>query len=459
MVTETDWLIALPKIPETTVNVVDFGAVGDGVAINTRAIQTAIDTCAKTGGGKVIIPPGTWMTGSITLRSHIELHAQAGALVLFVKDFQAYPLVPAQYEGQSTIRCQAPIHADHVQDVAITGEGIFDGGGDAWRPVKKSKMTQNQWQQLVSQGGVVEEKENEAIWWPTVSAMQGESRVEQLAKEGNGDPKDWEAIRDFLRPTLVRIQNCKRVVLDGSTFQNSPSWCLHFFRSEHITIREITVRNPWYAQNGDGIDLESCTNVQVEDSSFDVGDDAICLKSGKNGSSKEIGQPSAYIAIRGCTVFHGHGGFVIGSEMSGGIHDIHVSDCTFVGTDVGLRFKSARGRGGVVERIFVDRIRMADIVKEAISFHMFYDGTENTETPPTKSIAVSEETPIFRDIVIRHVSCHGAKTAILINELPEAPITGLVMEDIIIQAQTGIVMNQGEQVTFNKVNILSTGTR
>ena len=452
---QLDWVTAPPVIPETTFNIMGYGAVGDGMVMNTWAIQTAIDECAKAGGGRVIIPPGIWLTGPITLRNRIDLHVQAGALLLFSQNFNDYPLVEANYEGVSTIRCQAPINGDDLEDVAITGDGVIDGGGAAWRPVKRSKTTQYQWRQLLSQGGVVEEGDDEAIWWPTPQALQGAEVVQRLHTEGVQDREDFAPARDFLRPALLRLQRCRRILLDGPTFQNSPAWCLHFFLSEHITIRQIEVRNPWYAQNGDGIDLDSCAYVLLENSSFDVGDDAICLKSGKNESGRDFSKPSAYISIRGCQVFHGHGGFVVGSEMSGGIHDIHISDCTFIGTDVGLRFKSARGRGGVVENIVIDRIRMADIAKEAISFHMFYDGTENTEITQAGSEVLSTETPVFRNIFIHDVACVGAQTAILINELPELPIEGLVIDEVAIRSETGIVMNRGEKVTFKNVRISS----
>ena len=443
MHTKSNWETMQPDIPSVTFNIINYGAIGDGTFLNTAVIQKTIDDCAKAGGGRIVIPAGIWLTGPISLRSRIDLHLEAGALVLFSRNFDDYPLVHSNYEGISTIRCQAPINGEELEDVAITGDGIFDGAGDAWRPVKQSKMTQNQWQRLLSSGGIVKESDNEAIWWPTINALHGAELAQQLYAEGVLDPKLFEPARDFLRPTLVRFQSCKRILMDGPTFQNSPAWCLHLFLSEHITIRHIAVRNPWYAQNGDGIDLDSCTYVQLENSAFDVGDDAICLKSGKNEAGRALGRQSAYMSIRGCTVFHGHGGFVVGSEMSGGIHDIHVSDCTFIGTDVGLRFKSARGRGGIIENIVIERIRMVDIVKEAVSIHMFYDGSENTGQSLDAGEELSEGTPIFRDISIRDVQCVRAQTALLVNVLPEMPIEGLSIDGMTIQSDVGIVINHG----------------
>ena len=446
----------LPQIVEYRVSIVETGAVGDGKTKNTRAIQQALDACADRGGGCVVIPPGIWLTGALTLRSKVELHAQEGALVLFSRDFDDYPLLQASYEGVSTVRCQAPLQGDDLHDVAITGEGIFDGSGDAWRPVKKSKLTPSQWEALCQTGGCIEKTEEESIWWPTKEAMLGETVVAELHDKPSFSIEEFEPARDFLRPTLLRLQRCQKVLLQGPTFENSPAWCLHLFQCDQVTIRQVNVRNPWYAQNGDGIDLDSCTNVLLEDSAFDVGDDAICIKSGKRQREMDRHLPSADMLIRRCTVYHGHGGFVVGSEMSGGVKNLHVQDCTFIGTDVGIRFKSARGRGGVIENILIERIQMVNIAKEAISFHMFYDGTEGTfftEEERNKRF-VDEGTPYVRHIRLREITCIGAKTAILINELVEAPIEDLHIEKTHIVAEHGIIMQGGAGVHFHQNQIV-----
>ena len=446
----------LPQIVEYRVSIVETGAVGDGKTKNTRAIQQALDVCANHGGGCVVIPPGIWLTGALTLRSNVELHAQEGALVLFSRDFDDYPLLQASYEGISTVRCQAPLQGDDLHDVAITGEGIFDGSGDAWRPVKKSKLTPSQWEALCQTGGFIEKAEEESIWWPTKEAMLGEMVVVKLHDKPSFSIEEFEPARDFLRPTLLRLQRCQKVLLQGPTFENSPAWCLHLFQCDQVTIRQVNVRNPWYAQNGDGIDLDSCTNVLLEDSAFDVGDDAICIKSGKRQREMDRHLPSADMLIRRCTVYHGHGGFVVGSEMSGGVKNLHVQDCTFIGTDVGIRFKSARGRGGVIENVLIERIQMVNIAKEAISFHMFYDGTEGTfftEEERNKRF-VDEGTPYVRHITLREITCIGAKTAILINELTEAPIEDLHIEKTHIVAEQGIIMQGGVGVHFYQNQIV-----
>ena len=443
----------LPVIPAQDFRITDYGAVGDGVTDNTEMFRLAIASCAEAGGGRIIIPAGVWLTGPIVMRSRIELHVEAGALVTFSRDFDQYPLIASSFEGWQVVRCQSPIDGDQLEDIAITGEGIWDGGGEAWRPVKRSKMTTSQWNQLVASGGVVEQSGGEEeIWWPSASALEGGIIANRLHKEQVRDVAAYEQARDFLRPNMVSLRRCTRVLLDGPTFQNSPAWNLHPWASEHVTIRNVSVRNPWFSQNGDGLDVESCRHVVVEKSVFDVGDDAICLKSGKDAEGRELGLPSEYITIRECTVYHGHGGFVIGSEMSGGVRHVRVSDCTFIGTDIGLRFKSARGRGGVVEDIQIERIYMKDIIMEAISFSFFYANQEGSARGSDLSQEISEETPVFRDIRISDVVCAGADTALLISGLPELPLDGVVIERYHVEARTGIQCAQAKHLRITELN-------
>ncbi|WP_373458204.1 glycoside hydrolase family 28 protein [Paenibacillus harenae] len=441
--------VLLPEIPDYEVRLTDFGAVGDGRTDNTEAFRQAIEACVNAGGGRVVIPPGIWSTGPIKLASRLELHAEAGAVVRFSKVFGDYPLIVSQFEGRPAIRCQSPLDAEGTEHVAITGQGVFDGGGEAWRPVKRWKMTDKQWDRLLRSGGVVDEGED--MWWPSAAAMGGSALVKRLIDEGKREPADYLPCRDFLRPNLLSFRRCSRVLLDGPTFQNSAAWNLHPWASQHVTIRNVTVRNPWFGQNGDGLDIDSCRYVVVEDSTFDVGDDAICLKSGKDEAGRALGLPSEYIRIKDCTVYHGHGGFVIGSEMSGGVRHVHVSDCTFMGTDIGLRFKSARGRGGVVEDIVIERIRMTDIAGEAISFHLFYEGVEGSGSARDESVPVTVGTPVFRCIHIKDVYCDGAEKAFLVNGLAEMPLEGVTVQRLVASSRQGVVCHHVKRLVLEDV--------
>ena len=250
--------------------------------------------------------------------------------------------------------------------------------------------------------------------------------------------------------------------MEGVTFKNSPSWCLHPLSCEHITIKGVKVFNPWYSQNGDALDLESCNYALVIDNVFDAGDDAICIKSGKDEDGRRRGEPCQNVIVKNNVVLHGHGGFVVGSEMSGGVKNIYVSDCTFLGTDVGLRFKSTRGRGGVVENIHIHNINMIDIPHEALLFDLFYGGKGAGEETDEELAArmkvavppVTEETPAFRDIYISDVTVNGAGRAMFFNGLPEMPIRNIDIKNVdITNAKSGIVISQAENVTIENTNV------
>lgn len=376
---------------------------------------------------------------------------RAGALVCFEPDYNLYPLLFSHYEGTAGWRCQAPLDGEDLSDVAITGEGIFDGSGEAWRPVKRFKRTELEWNSLLASGGALDEQGE--IWWPSKEALAGEADVLQLKDNGETAMEAYLPARAYLRPALLSLRNCRRVLLEGPTFQNSPAWCLHPMGCEQVTIRHIQVRNPWFSQNGDGLDLESCTHALVEHCRFDVGDDAICLKSGKDEEGRRAGRACRYITIRHCTVYHGHGGVVIGSEMSGGVHAVRVNDCVFMGTDIGLRFKSTRGRGGVVEDILVENIQMSGIVHEAVSFHLFYAGVEGSEGYDEQEVPVTEETPQFRNITLRNMACHGAATALLVNGLPEMPLAALTVENFSAISRRGIILRHAAGLKLDRIRL------
>jgi len=340
-------VVDLPTFKKDTFNIIKYGAKPDGLSLNTKSINAAILECNKKGGGVVLVPAGLWLTGPIEIKTNVNLHLQKNALLQFTTDFDQYPLVKGNWEGLPQMRNQSPISATDQQNIAITGFGIIDGGGEAWRLVKKDKLTETQWKKLVASGGIV--GEDKKSWYPSEKFFKGSQLKNPGVIEPGKTPEFYNSIKDFLRPNLLVITNCKKILLEGVSFQNSPAWCLHPLMSEHLTVKNVDVKNPWYAQNGDGIDLESCKNVLIENSSFDVGDDGICIKSGRDEAGRKRAMPTQDVIIRNCVVYQAHGGFVIGSEMSGGAKNIYVDDCTFIGTDIGLRFKTTRGRGGIVE--------------------------------------------------------------------------------------------------------------
>ena len=447
-----------PTFPERSVLLSDYDADCTGRQLCTDAFRRAIDQLAEQGGGHLVVPRGVWLTGPIVLRSNIDLHLEHGAVIQFAADEDLYPLVKTSFEGLDTRRCQSPLSAYGETNIAITGHGAIDGNGQYWRPVKKAKVTEGHWRQLLEQPGSVELRKG--YWVPSEGYAKGESGANMNVPAARTD-EEWQQVKRFLRPVMVNLVSCKNVLLQGVIFQNSPAWNLHPLMCENIIIDNVLVRNPQYAQNGDALDLESCRNALVVNSRFDAGDDGICLKSGKDADGRRRGRPCENVVVSGCTVFAGHGGFVVGSEMSGGVKNIKVSDCQFLGTDVGLRFKSTRGRGGIVENIFIDGISMNDIKTYALTFNMYYggksvaetlaDGTAQTEV---KRVPVTEETPIFRNIDIRNVVCSNAGLAMEFNGLPEMPIDGIHLKDIVIRAKKGETFNYSKNITKDNVTII-----
>lgn len=450
--------VKLPEIPEKRFLITEYGAVPNGKASNTKAIAAAIEAAAQAGGGTVVIPPGVWLTGPIELKSNINLHAERGALVYFDKNPEEYQVFLADYEGQPRIRTVSPIHAREAENIAITGQGIFDGNGQLWRPLKEVKVTKKQWQQCLKKSPHVVSGNEGGIWMPTESIYQGAVEGEPDVLSPDVDME--EALRiaskhyDYYRPVMVSIVKCDRVLIEGVTIQNSPAWNVHPLFTTNLTIRNANIRNPYYAQNGDGLDLESCSKVHIHDVQFDVGDDAICMKSGKNAVARKIPVPTEDVYIHNCVVYHGHGGFVVGSEMSRGVRRVTVENCTFVGTDVGIRFKSALGRGGVVEDIDLSNIYMADIVNEAIIFTMGYvlsnsNGTEDAN--PTE--ALREDVPEFKNVRMKNINCMGAKQAIKIEGLEQLPIHDLTVEDSYFKAEKGYTESFAENILLKNVVI------
>ena len=446
-----------PTFPQNEVNLKDFGAVGDGQKLCTEAFAKAIDELSRKGGGRLTVPEGVWLTGPIVLKSNINLYVKKGAIILFSPDLSLYPIIKTSFEGLDTHRCQSPLSAFGAENIAITGRGVIDGNGRWWRPLKKQKVTDSQWKQMTQDGGVFKRAD---LWYPSEAYAKAAELADLNVPKGEFTAQQWEQMKPFLRPVMVSLQNCKNVYLKDVIFQNSPAWNIHPLMCENLIIDNILARNPSFAQNGDAIDVESCKNVLIVDSKFDAGDDGICVKSGKDADGRRRGRPTENMIVDGCTVFAGHGGFVVGSEMSGGVKNVLVKNCQFLGTDVGLRFKSCRGRGGVVENIYINNVSMTDIKADAIIFNLYYGGMSVIEMNASGQkvnnidpMPVDETTPEFRDIHIKDVVCQGAGRAMFFNGLPEKPIDGIDLKDITIFAKQDAEFYNCKGVKKENVNI------
>ncbi|MCR4033691.1 MULTISPECIES: glycoside hydrolase family 28 protein [Flavobacterium] len=446
--------VQIPKFKNDTLNIVDFGAIPNTEQLCTNAINSAIEKCSKSGGGVVVIPAGLWTTGPIKLKSNVNLHTQNGAFVSFTSDLKQYKLIESYFEGNKVIRCESPIMGIDLENIAITGQGIFDGNGFVWRPVKIGKMTAGQWSDLVNSGGVL--SKDGKIWYPSKGAYEGNEERNKLPKKETVE--NMEPYKEALRPVMVSLVNCKKLLLDGVTFQNSPAWNVNPLMCEHLTLRNLTIRNPWYSQNGDGLDLESCRIGTVTNCRFDVGDDAICIKSGKDKEGRDRAKPTELFVITDCVVYHAHGGFTIGSEMSGGVKNIYAKNLTFNGTDCGLRFKSVRGRGGVVENIWMEDIRMNNIPTDAINFNLYYFGKSLSEDKETGEVTVAkepitEETPAFKNMYFKNIYVNGASQALKIMGIPEMPVTNIEFENMIIRSDVGVQLNYASKIAFKNLDL------
>lgn len=370
-----------------------LGAKADGQTKDTAALQGAIDQCAKDEGGVVQLTEGTYVSAPLTLRSHVHLVLDKGATLLGSPDMEDYP-----------IRTDAPwrrvslLHADHVEDIAITGAGTIDGNGKVW-------------------------------WDAQLNRQKG-------AKENQ-------------RPLLIDLTNSKQVLIEGVTIQNSPQYNITAFWCDGLTVRNVTILNPGRgAPNTDGIDPVSTSHVLIEHDTIDTGDDNVAIKSGlvERGDPNA---PSTDIVIRDCTFRAGHG-LSIGSETAGGVRNVTVERVTFTGTRQGIRIKSARGRGNDIGNFTYRDIRM-DGVETPVEITEYYTGMVKGDTGQP----VTEHTPKFHDITIENVTATGAKRAGVIMGLPESPVKNLVMKNVSISAVTGMTVSNA-QITEENVVITPT---
>ena len=398
--------------PAAVYNVRDYGATGNGDTKETAAIAKAVEAAAHAGGGVIYFPPGRYLTGAIALASNLTLEVDAGATILGSQDPEDYPLRDSGW-GDGRQERSSLIYAEKAENVTLRGRGTIDGQGQYW------------WRRM---------------GWPDrlkiPRAQRTAAELAELAKLANG------------RPNLIKFVGCKLVTLEQLHLINSPSWTVHPLFCEFVRVDGITIQNPVPSPNTDGINPQSCRNVQIMNSRIDVGDDCVTLKSGINETGRRVGRPDENITITNCVMLRGHGGVTIGSEMSGGVRNVVVSNSVFQGTDVGIRVKSQRGRGGVVEGLAVSNVVMQD-VKSAFTITMFYAGGDK----PEDVYPVNEGTPRFRDFLFSNITARGSKTAGQITGLREMPIENISFSNVRIQAQTGMKCTDAKDIAFLDVTI------
>jgi len=402
-----------PSFPDRLFDVRDFGAVGDGATANTQSFRRAIEACHGQGGGTVLIPAGTWATGPIHLRSNVNLHLERDALVRFSTRFGDYlPVVFTRWEGVECYNYSPLIYARDCENVAVTGDGAFDGQGKAWWHWKQSQQ-----------------EAAKTLYDAEVCGVPVEKRVYGTEKAA-------------LRPQFLQPIHCRNVLIEGVTFLDGPMWTIHPVYCENVLVRRVTVQTA--GPNTDGLNPDSSRNVIVKDCSFSTGDDCVAINSGMNEDGWRVGKPCENVVIQNCRMSEGHGAVSIGSGMSGGVRNVHVHDCSFTGGDQGIRLKSMRGRGGVVENVHFENIRMSGLRQEAIVLNMFYGSS--TAAPR------SDTPPVFRDVTIRNVTCDSAGAAIHIRGLPEQRISHVVLEHVHVNAIKGIRCRDADDLTLGDVS-------
>ncbi len=412
----------MAKKAEGIFNLLDQGADNSGKGLNTEIIAEVIAIAEKQGGGTLYFPPGTYLTGPIHLKSNITLHIEGGATLRFSDNFDHYmPFVQSRWEGTDVTNFSPLIYAYEAKNIAIVGRGTLDGQGRKWwnfhhTLYSKPEDYKSKWQKAFHE-------QNQDIDKPDIPTM-----VE----------------RGFLRPPFIQPMFCENVKIEGVTIQNSPFWTVNPEYCDNITITGVTINNP-DSPNTDGINPESCRNVHISDCHISVGDDCITIKSGKDEDGRKRGIACENITITNCTMLEGHGGVVIGSEMSGDVKKVTISNCVFVGTDRGIRIKSARGRGGVVEDIRVSNIIFKNLKREAIKLNMYY---QKSELEP-----VSERTPIFRNIHFNGITGNAAQAGYLLG-LSEMPIHSISFSNMNIKADKGFYVEDGENIQFDNVELI-----
>lgn len=362
------------------IDITSCGAVGDGVTLNTKAIQSAIDSSARAGGGTVLFPAGKYVTGAVFLRDNITLHLESGAILLGSEQPADFPMIRARWEGREQETHAPIIGGAGLNNIAVVGRGTIDGRG--------------------------------AIWW----------RMHR------------ERTLDLARPRLISFSDCSNVLIQGFTATNSPAWTINPIRCENVTVDKVTIVNPADSPNTDGINPDSCRNVHISNCHVDVGDDCVTIKSGVETESPDKRAPCENITITNCTMVHGHGGVVIGSEMSGDVRQVVISNCVFVGTDRGIRMKTRRGRGGIIEDIRVSNVIMRDVLcpfTMNLYYHIHAKG--NRDVADKRARPVDPGTPRLRRIHFSHITARDAQyAAAFLYGLPEMPIEDVSFSDVSI---------------------------
>jgi unsaturated rhamnogalacturonyl hydrolase len=410
-----------PKFPARDFDITSFGARAGGDFDNTEAIRKAVEACSRAGGGRVVVPAGVFMTGAIHLKSNVNLHVSEGATLRFLTDPAKYPLVYTRWEGTELMNYSPFIYAFEQQNIAVTGRGTLDGGAS----------DENWWKWARRQGS---------------TPAQASADIRRLREMGNTGVPVRERVfgqGHFLRPPFIQPYRSRNVLIEGVTIINSPFWEVHPVLSQNVTVRGLNIRS--HGPNNDGCDPESSKDVLIEDCVFDTGDDCIAIKSGRDDDGRRVGVASENIVVRNCTMKDGHGGVVIGSEISGDCRNVFVEDCKMdsPNLDRALRFKSNAIRGGVLENVFMRNVEVGRVAEAVLTIDLLYD---TGDKGPYK--------PVVRNVHIENVTSRSSPRVMWVVGFP-----GVTIDDIHFRNCTfrGVeateVLNHAGSFSFENVTI------
>jgi polygalacturonase len=388
-----------PKFVDKNYLITSFGAVGDGNTDCTNAFRDAINKCSKNGGGKVIVPEGTFLTGAIHLKSEVNLVISKRAVVKFSTDPSKYlPVVYTRFEGVECMNYSPLIYAFEQKNIAITGEGILDGQGSK----------ENWWKWKASAG--------------EFSQKPGRDKLFEMG-EKNVPVKDrMFGEVSFLRPVFFQPYKCKNILVEGVTFRNSPMWFLNPVLCKNVTFNKVVTDG--LGPNNDGCDPESCTDVWIKGCSFNNGDDCIAIKSGRNNDGRRVNVPCQNIVIQNCIMKEGHGGVVIGSEVSGSVKNVYAENCEMSSPnlDRALRFKTNSERGGVIENVFARNIKVGEVGEAVILIDFYYDKGD-----------VGKFTPAMRNFHFSNITSQKSPYALNMKAYERSPVKNLQIENCIFE--------------------------
>ena len=402
--------IVVPEFPDRVFNIMDYGVTADGITDNTEAFKKAIAACHESGGGKVLVPEGKYLTGPIHLKSNINLHLVKNAEILFTEDKSAYlPLVHTSYEGMELMNYSPLIYAFGQKNIAITGEGVFNGqaSNDNW-------WNWNGKEEYGYQPGSPKQTDEGNL--PRLRKMiaEGVKVEDRIFGEGS-----------YLRPTFFEPFECENILVQGVTFTNAPFWILHPIKSNNITIDGVTVRS--HGPNNDGCDPEYSKNVLIKNSVFDTGDDCIAIKSGRNNDGRRVAIPSENIVIQNCEMADGHGGVVMGSEISAGVRNVFVRNCKMdsPNLDRAIRIKTNTIRGGFVENVYVKDIEVGQVKEAVLKINTYYGIYDNQE---------GDHIPTINNVVLENVTVeNGGEYGVLIKGREQEPVKNITLKNVTIR--------------------------